>query len=251
MNILARSVGKLASSLGITTEELKKAALVPLGFLVLIIIGDIIWQALGFPGPEETLVLIKQLFTTHGYPLVFISAFVESLLLVGLYIPGSVALVLASVLSGQGVMNIWLVIAIITSAFFLGVNINYILGRFGWYHVLTRFGLKNAIEKMRLRAEKKGVRLIHFTYLNPNIASLSATSFGILHLNFSTFVLHSLIAFAYWNLMWGFLFYFLGSWVEKHLNYPTVITLILIAALIRILFVMAKKKWNVWQIERR
>lgn len=190
---------KIASSLGLTLDELKKAALVPLSFLTLILIGDIIWQAVGLPNTQETIEIIKRLFTDYGYPLVFLSAFIEALLLVGLYVPGSVALVLAATLAGQGVLNIWMVILLITSGCLLAVITNYALGKYGWYHLLVRFGLKDAIERMKLRAETKGLKLIHFTYFNPNMASLSATSFGILRVNFPKFLFHSTIAFAYWN----------------------------------------------------
>ncbi len=234
---------KFSSTLGLTSEEIKKAAFIPLFLLLAVIMGDIVWRAVGLPGVDETILLIKNLFVDHGYPIVLLAAFIEAFLLIGLYLPGSVALILASTLSGQGVLNIWLVILLTVTGFLSAAVINYALGRFGWYHLLVKFGLKNAIEKMKIRAETKGFKLIHFTYLNPNLASLSATSFGILRVNFYKFLFHSVIAFMYWNIIWGFTFYFLGDWVEERLNYTYLILLLVLVITGRILYTTLKKKY--------
>src|SRR3989344_599422 len=172
---------KISSSLGITSDEFKKALIFPILLLIMVFIGDIIWRSIGLPGAEETVKIIKGLFADYGYPLVFAAALVEALLLVGLYVPGSIALILSATLAGQGVLNIWLVILIVILGMLSAVVINFILGKYGWYHLLVKFGLKNAIDKMKIRAETKGIKIIHLTYFNPNLASLSATSFGILH----------------------------------------------------------------------
>ena len=236
---------KFSSFLVITLDELKKAALFPLTLLIMGLVGDIVWKAVGLPDVKETIEIIKTLFITHGYPLVFVAAFVESLLLIGLYVPGSVALILAATLAGQGLLNIWIVILLITLGCLLAVIANYALGRYGWSRLLIKFGLKDAIEKMKSRAENRGLKLIHFTYFNPNLASLSATCFGILRINFGKFIFNSIIAFAYWNIIWGFSFYFLGDWVEEHLNYTSLFIAIALFIFIRIGYVLIRKKIKV------
>jgi membrane-associated protein len=240
--MLTTLLQKTSSSLGITSEELKRAALLPLGLLVLVIVGDLIWSALGFPDTEGTILIIKNLFMDYGYPLVFAAAAIEALLLVGLYVPGSVALILAATMAGQGVLNIWVVIGLITLGMLTGVVINYFLGKYGWYRLLARFGLKAAIERTKIKAETKGYKIIHASYFNPNIASLTATSFGILHVNFWKFFMHSVIAFMYWNLMWGISFYFMGNWIEDRLNYTSFIIVIVAAIVVRVGYVMIKKR---------
>jgi len=244
MNLLNTLLIKLSSSLGLTPNELKKATIFPLALIVIFFIGDVVWRAFGLPDVQGTIEIIKGLFATYGYPLVFLSALIEALLLVGLYVPGSVALVLSATLAGQGVLNIWLVILLITLGFLIAVIINYALGRYGWYRVLVRFGLKDALERMKLRAEKGGMKLIHLTYLNPNLASLSATSFGILHINFGKFLFHSIIAFIYWNILWGFSFYFLGDWVEEYLDYTNLVIAIVAFIFIRIVYVVVRKRFK-------
>lgn len=238
-------VQKFSSFLGITPDELKKAAIFPLGLLIMVILGDILWNAVGFPDVKEVIEIIKQLFINYGYPLVFFSAFIESALLVGLYVPGSVALILAATLAGQGVLNIWLVILYITLGCMSAVVTNYALGKYGWYHVLARFGLKGTIDKVKARAEAVGFKLIHFTYFNPNLASFTATSFGILRVSFPRFFFHSLIAFIYWNCMWGFGFYFFGNWIEEYINYQSLVIIIFAVIGIRLGYVMIRKRLNV------
>src|SRR3989344_9459863 len=98
---------------GLSKSELKKAAFIPIVIVVLIFTADMVGQALGLPSAPETIELIKKLFINYGYILVFVASFIEALLLIVLYIPGSIALILASTLAGQGVMNIWLVILLI------------------------------------------------------------------------------------------------------------------------------------------
>jgi membrane protein DedA with SNARE-associated domain len=235
---------KFSTRLGITPEELKRAALLPLGLLALVIMGDLVWSAFGLPDTAATIAIIKNLFMLHGYPLVFAAAAIEALLLIGLYVPGSVALVLAATMAGQGVLNIWAVIALITLGMLVGVVINYFLGKYGWYRLLARFGLKDAIERTKIKTETKGYKVIHASYFNPNIASLTATSFGILHVNFWKFFMHSVIAFTYWNLMWGISFYLMGNWIEDRLNYTSFIIVIVAAIFVRVGYVMVKKKFR-------
>lgn len=243
--MLNRFLQNISTYLGITPEEFKRAAIFPLVLLVMVVIGDIIWRSIGLPDVKGTLELIKNLFMDYGYSLVFVSAFVEAFLLIGLYLPGSVALILSATLAGQGVLNIWIVILTIASGMFTAVVINYLLGKYGWYRVLVKFGLKDAIEKMKIRAEVKGIKIIHITYFNPNLASLSATSLGILSINFNKFLTHSLIAFLYWNTIWGLSFYLLGNWIEDYINYKSFIIVIIGFILIRVGYVVIKNKLKV------
>jgi membrane-associated protein len=233
---------KTAGSFGITVDELKRAALLPIFLLIMVVVGDIIWSAFGLPDAERTIAIIKDLFMDYGYPLIFVAAFIEAFLLIGLYVPGSVALILAATMAGQGALNIWMVILCISLGMICAVTGNFMLGKYGWYRLLARFGLKDAIDRTKAKAEAKGYKYIHYTYFNPNLASLTATSFGILRMGFGKFFCHSVLAFAYWNTIWGISFYLMGNWIEDRINYTSLIIIVIAAILVRVGYVMVQSR---------
>ncbi len=205
----------------------------------------LIWNALGLPTSDELIRMIEVLFRTHGYWIVFVAALLEGLLLVGLHFPGSIVLVLACIVSRQGFLDpvgIWLVVI---PAFFIAIVINYSLGRFGWHRLFIRFGLKPALNRMQKRIEKRGLSIIFYTYLHPNLSAITATSCGILQLSFQRFALYSIVAIILWNSLWVTLFYFLGNSLIEYLSMWTLLIGLTILSVGRFLAVVIKRRLGV------
>lgn len=215
-------------------QELLRVALVPMFLLVLFIVFILFYKSLGLPKKDEIIATAQQLFDTHGYWVVFIAAFLEGMLLLGWYLPGSVVIVFGVIASRNGPLNPILVVTSIVFAFFATAITNYGLGRYGWYRLFLHFGLGPPLERIKKRTKEKGLHMIWPTYFHPNLGTLTATSCGILQLPFRKFVLYSLIALIAWNTLWGVLVYFMGNLALRFLNMWLVVLVLFIWLVIRL-----------------
>lgn len=153
---------------------------------------------------------IKGLYAAAGYPLVFLAAILEATLFIGLYIPGSTVVLLGVAMAKTGVVWYPLVFIFGTAGLVIGYAVNYFLGKYGWYHILVRFGLERGLEIAKKRIEKYDTKAILIGYFFPGSASLLSTAAGILQMPFKKFLLASLLAQGFWGLFWGSLAYFFG-----------------------------------------
>lgn len=162
------------------------------------------------PNPQIFIEKIKELYFVVGYPLIFLSALLEALFLVGFYIPGSTVILLGAAMAKVGVVGYFWVFIFGTLGLMTGYIVNYSLGRHGWYHLLTHLGFKKGVEMAKRRIEKDGVKAIFLGYFFPGSASLFSTAAGILHMPFKKFLLISFLAQSFWGLIWGNLAYSFG-----------------------------------------
>src|SRR3954454_21742263 len=78
----------------------------PLAVLAVFGLLYLIWLALDLP-PEDTMVRIaKDYLDRHGMLIVFIAAYLEGLLLIGWYFPGTLVIILAPVLAGPATVRV-------------------------------------------------------------------------------------------------------------------------------------------------
>lgn len=153
---------------------------------------------------------IESIYASFGYPLIFISGVSESIFLVGFFAPGAVSLLMGAALAKIGVVNYLTVFILGTGGLLVGYIINYFLGKYGWHHVLSLFGLKRGIEVVRERLKRHRIKTILWGYFFPGSASLISTAAGVLHMDFKEFILLSFLAQSIWSLFWGVLAYFFG-----------------------------------------
>ncbi len=163
-----------------------------------------------------------------------VGALVEGILFFNWYFPGSIVVALGVVFARQADLNVFLMLAFIILGFFITALINYALGRFGWYHVFLKLGLKGPLEKVQSKVESKGLKILFTTYIHPNFGALAATASGILRLPFRTFFAYSLLAIIIWNSLWTLVFYWFGAALLNHMN------LLIIGAGIFIYFMLVK-----------
>lgn len=173
-----------------------------------------------FSDMPSFIMAIKGVYANVGYPLIFFGAVLESMFLVGLFVPGSVVLLMGAALSRLGIVEYPYVFLLGTSGLILGYTINYFLGKYGWYSLLAWLGLKKGIDSGKKRLEKNTIRTILLGYSFPGSASFISTSAGIIQMNFKKFLVLSILAQSFWSLVWGIIAYFLGiQIVELILKY--------------------------------
>ena len=188
-----------------------KKALLPLSILgaLLLIYGA--WRFFGMPPEEEIIGIARTYFDRYGLGILLLSALIEGTLLVGWYYPGSLVIFLGVILAGQDVKKVFFAVMTISVGLFFAYIINFLLGKYGWYKLLLKFGLKDALEDTKHRVEKYGLSAIFMSYWQPNLAALVATSAGILGFSFKKFLIFSVVAIILWNTFWGVLVYFIGE----------------------------------------
>lgn len=225
-------------------HEFIKFASVPLILLGILVVILFLYQFFDLPTYTEITTYAKEQLYLHGYWVVFIGALAEGILFFNWYIPGSVVVVMGGVFAQEIGLNIFNVVALIIFGFWLTTLFNYALGRYGWYRLLLKFGLRDAIEKTKKRVERHGLKIIFGTYFHPNVGALTATSAGILQLSFSRFVYYSTMALIAWNALWGAVAYYAGPPIVKYINYKNLI-LVLVVWLIIMFFQFVRSKGKV------
>lgn len=181
------------------------------------VIGLVIWK---LPKPEDLLRAIEGVYRSVGYPLVFLAAIMESTFLLGFYVPGSTVILFGAALAKTGAVSFPVVLLLGTLGLLIGYTINYFLGRYGWYHVLSQFGFDKGIQEAEKKLKQHGGKALFVGYLFPNGAAFMSTAAGVLKMPFQKFLLWSIASQTFWSLLWGSIAYTFGMlFVEAFMKY--------------------------------
>lgn len=223
-----------------------KFASFPLGLFLLLFIGSNIWHSLGLPTFDDAMAYAKAMYQVHGYLVVFISALLEGTLFLNWYLPGSVVILTGAIFAIEGGQSIIITSLLVLIAFFLTTMLNYAMGRYGWYKLLLRFGLKNELDSAKRKLEKYGLIIIILSCVHPHSGSLVAASAGILQMKTKIFILYTFIAFAIWTVIWLTIAYTVGPQFVAMLDFKAV--LIMVGFWV---FILAFQYiWHIWQNKR-
>ncbi len=206
-----------------TDKALLKAIALPLTILAAAVLLYFLWNLLGLPSSGGMVETAQSYFQQYGLVMVFVSALLEGLLLVGMYYPGSLVIFLGVIFSIGNPLRAIETVAVVTAALFLAYCINYFLGKYGWYRLLFAFGLQQPLLEAERRFSAYGTRAIFLTYWHPNLAALTATAAGILMIPFSTFFVYSLLSAVMWNSFWGIVVYILGDTALSLMGLPFIV----------------------------
>jgi membrane protein DedA with SNARE-associated domain len=182
---------------------------IPLSVLVTFISMYIIWNVFNLPPAEVLTVQLNDWFHLYGPIVILGSAFIEGILLIGGYFPG-VFIIFVSVVTATSLSEALTRIVFGTIGLILAHIVNYVLGRYGWYKLLVKFGLGKSIEEMQNKLLKKGTLAIFVSYWLPKLSALTDTAAGILHMPFKKFVISSILASIFWNFLVGIVVFFIG-----------------------------------------
>ncbi len=191
--------------------------LIPVTVLVLLYCIRYTLEWFGVPAdPDILIAVLKEWIQTYGFAVSIIGAFIEGLLLVGWYFPGSFIIFLTVILAGS-IPNTIVAVLVVSLGMYCAYIINYLLGKYGWYTLLAKFGLEPAVNDAKQRLEKYGTRAIFFSFWNPGLASFTATAAGVIRYSFARFLVEAAGAILIWNTMWGVIAYTVGEKVLKML----------------------------------
>lgn len=185
------------------------ALLISLSFILL-------WKILDLPSDEVMIKMARGFFLKYGFITVLVAAIIESMLVVGWYLPGGIVIFSGVILaSGHPYLAMMSVSATIIGCT-IGYTANYFLGKYGWYKLFIKFGLSKSLSEAQVQFQKYGYQSMYMSYWQPNLAALISTCAGITHSSFSKFFFHTVVSTFFWSIFWGTSAYVLG---EKILSY--------------------------------
>ncbi len=223
-----------------------KFASFPLGLFLLLYFGGSIWHAFGLPSVGEVVGYARAMYEVHGYWLVFVAALMEGCPVLNWYLPGSVVVLTGTVFAIDGGQSVAITIALVIIAFFIMAIVNYLLGKYGWYKLFLKFGLKAEIRKVQERLKKYGFMVMLISYVHPHTGALVSTAAGILQMDFKTFLKYTAFSYFAWATFWTLIAYTVGPQFLSVLDFKAL--LIVVAFWI---FIMAfQYMWHIWKNRR-
>lgn len=148
-------------------------------------------------------------FRVTGYWIAFFAALLETTIGIGLFLPGSLLILLLGAFSARGYLDIGDLILFAVLGAIIGDNINYFLGRkYGnkWLKIGFWFLKFKHIEKAKYLMDAHGAKSVFLGRFIPGVKEVVPFIAGSVNMNKRTFM--------FWNILgaigWGFLWVFAG-----------------------------------------
>ncbi len=188
-------------------------ALFEWSIVLLFLVYILTYRYLGLPSTNELFALFQKGFENYGLLFLFFGLVLEGLFVVGLYFPGSAIAIMAVITMGHTYTDVFFIILVGTIAI-VSVNIiNYLLGRYGYYKILERFGAQGSIERMGNRFQKNQKRVIFLFSSSPNFSAITSIYAGIVRVKFSEYIRWLSLCVLFWiSLVTGLVYIFLGDY---------------------------------------
>jgi membrane protein DedA with SNARE-associated domain len=124
------------------------------------------------PSLVEILAYLRTAYEVFGYPGLFIGSFLEGLVYLGLYFPGSLIIIVAAAFSNGTLVDFMKISSMVTIAISLASIVNYYFGK---YSLLNSF-LKPSL----IRKEQKKTLNVNFifTFFHPNLLAFYVYTLG-------------------------------------------------------------------------
>jgi len=190
-------------------------AAMPIFYLVATFVLVGVWRILDWPQGDELIKLVRGLFAQYGIWFVLVSAILEGLVLVNIYVPCSFVIVMAVILARGDPLRAALSVVATQCGFLLSSFVNYGIGILGLAPLIEKFPAGASLTK---RAEawqmKWGAMAIGLSYWHPNFGAFAAVNAGKGRVPFPLFLKWVIPAIVAWNTLFGLLFYFFAPRAE-------------------------------------
>lgn len=151
-----------------------------------------------------------------AYALVAILSFGEALAFVGIFVPGSIALITAGLLAGSGVLSIWPLFIWASLGAIMGDTVSYWIGRRGFitFHSDNLLFKPALFERGEQFFQKYGAVSVFFGRFIGWIRPVVPFVAGVFALNRGVFMLWNVASGILWAVSHIALGYFFGSFLE-------------------------------------
>lgn len=158
---------------------------------------------------------LPNLIQTVGYIGLFLIVYVESGILIGLFLPGDSLLFTAGFLASQGYLNIYLLLPLFFIAAFLGDSTGYLIGKKFGPRIFNRpksFWFKpENVEKTAQFFEKHGKKAIVLARFVPIVRTFIPVMAGVGEMKYEVFVFYNLMGAILWGVGITLLGYLFGN----------------------------------------
>lgn len=202
-----------------------------------------VWKLLDLPPEHRVIEIARDYFGRYGLAIIIVSSFIEGLLIVGLYFPGSMVFFLGLLAASEDPAQVAKVTGFAIIGIWMAYVVNFYMGRFGWYRVFTAVGLKDSLESAKRKLDRNGISTIALTFWHPNIGAVVATGAGVLDFRAKVFLPVSLLTVAFWLSFWSVLVFWLGPDAISILGFRVLIAILLLWMIYR--FLRARYRPNV------
>jgi len=201
----------------------------------------LLWSLGVIPAPIEIMAFLETLYQSYGLMGLFVASFLEGIVYLSLYFPGSFVVALAVFLS-DGTLNVLISISVIVAtALTITSIINYIIGR----HVV----LKKTEEKSLPKEYKMASKGLFFSMLHPSSLGFYFFHAGIEKHNPWKIIFVPLVMIPYGLTLAYVLYHFKGP-LQKSLESPyLMITVIFVWFVMAFVFEHRKKRKNLALID--
>lgn len=168
----------------------------------LLVLG--VWMGIGEEKYQAILGQMRIWTDTYGLWALAIGSVTETLFMVGVYLPGSLVIVIAVALFGRDFESLLKVFLCINVAALFTNIINYYIGKTGIYKLFKWMGAQKAIDNAHMQMEKYGTWSIFLSGIHPNLLGIMIAYAGLSQKSFVKTILISLLTTAIWVpiLMW-------------------------------------------------
>lgn len=192
-------------------EFFKKIPKLPLSALLFYLMAILLYN-LGFiPSPVQIVELLEILYENYGYIGLFIASFLEGIVYLGLYLPGSFIIALSVFLSDGSFISLFTISIIVTFALTLTSILNYLLGRM--------------LAKRNIKIRKsKG---IFASFLHPNILAFYFFNSGLKKYSPWYILIVPILMFCY-GLFLAYMLYMFKPFFRGAIESETVMVLLIL-----------------------
>ena len=172
-----------------------------------------------------------------SYAGLFFIVFAESGLFFGFFLPGDSLLFTAGFLASQGILNIYWLLPLVTSAAILGDSVGYWMGsRFSRWLMLLEdrwYFKKEYIHEAEKFYQKHGGKTIILARFIPIVRTFAPIVAGMAHMHYEKFVFFNIIGGFLWGLGVTLAGLFLGQIIPNADKYllPIVVLIIIVSVL--------------------
>lgn len=197
---------------------------------------------------DENIAGIINLFGPLTYAIIFLTIFAETGLVVAPFLPGDSLLFIVGTLSGNGLLNVWVIYLTILIAAILGDTTNYWMGNKIGPKVFSknnsRIFNKEYLEKTRNFYDKHGGKTIILARFVPLIRTFAPFVAGVGKMRYSTFFFYNIIGAFLWSTIFTFAGYFFGGLPIIKENFEYAVIGVIFVSLLPMLIEYIKHKYQ-------
>ena len=182
-----------------------------------------------------------------SYVILFAILFIETGLVFVPFLPGDSLLFAAGAFSAIGSFNIYILLALLWLAAFLGDTMNYWIGHFFWQKIIDnpRVPIKQShIDKTQKYFDTYGGKTIFLARFVPIVRTFAPFIAGVGKMNYVKFVYYNAVGGFVWVFGFTLLGYFFGNIPIVKNNFSLVILAIIALSVVPVIFeyIKARKK---------